>query len=91
MTGINVMKQVMVVQWHMTAAILRTSNTKLAAIPHCLKVKQQTGWRQRSRGCPNKQSSLGKKSQVRVDLQCQAPGGIRASTGHVDGLPGQLS
>lgn len=55
------MKQTTAVQWRMTAAVLRKSNTKLEAIPHCLKVKQQTGWRQRRRGCPNKQGSLGKE------------------------------
>lgn len=75
----------------MTAAMLRKSNTKLEAIPHCLRVKQQTSWRQNRRGCPNKQDSLGKKSQVLVELQCQAPRAIHASTGHVNGLPGQLS
>lgn len=75
----------------MTAAMLRKSNTKLEAILHCLKVKQQTGWRQRRRGCANKQGSLGKRSQVRVERRCQAPRAIQASAGHVNGLPGQLS
>ncbi len=78
-TGIKVMKQITVVQQHMTAAMLRKSSTKLEALLHCLKVKQQTGWRQMRRGCPNKQGSLGKKSQVRVELQCQEPGAIQAS------------
>lgn len=49
MTGIKMMKQTTVVL-RMTAAMLRKSNTKLEAIPHCLKVKQQTGWRQRKEG-----------------------------------------
>lgn len=85
------MKQTTVVQWRMTAAMLRMSNTKLEAIPHCLKVKQQTGWRQRRGGCPNKQGSLGKRSQERVGLHCQAPRAVQASAGHVSRLPGQLS
>lgn len=85
------MKQTTVVQWHMTAAMSRKNNTKLEAVPHCLKVKQQTGWRQRSGRRPNKQGSLGKRSQERVELPCQAPRAVQASAGHVSGLPGQLS
>ena len=91
-TGIKMMKQISVVQRHMTDATLRTSGTKLEAIPHCPKVKQQTGWRQRrGEGAQTSRGSLGKRSQARVELQCQAPGAIQASTGHVNGLPGQLS
>lgn len=37
-------------------------STELGALPHCLKVKQQTGWRRRRRGCPNKRGCLGKRS-----------------------------
>lgn len=91
MTGIKMMKQITAVRRRMTAAASRQSSTKLGAIPHCFKVKQPTGWRQRRRGCPNKQGSLGKRSQERGEPRCQAPGAIQASTGHVDGLPGQLS
>lgn len=60
-TRIRMMNQITVVRRHMTAAMLRKSSTKLEAIPHCLKVKQQTGWKQRRRGCPNKQGSLRKR------------------------------
>lgn len=51
---------------------------------------RQTG-KQRRRGCPNKQGSLRKWSQVQIERRCQVPGAIQASSGHVDGLPGQLS
>lgn len=62
------MKQITAVQRHMTAAMLRKSNTKLEAIPHCLKVKQQTGWRQRRRGCANMQSGEEEPSAGRAAL-----------------------
>lgn len=85
-------KQTTMVQWRMAAAVLRKSNTKLEAIPHCLKVKQQTGWRRRRRrGRPNRQGRLGKRSREQVEPHCQEPTAIQAAAGHVDRLPGQLS
>lgn len=53
MAGIRLTNQITVVSRHMTAA--RKSQTTLEAILRYLKVKQQTGKKQRRRGCPNKQ------------------------------------
>lgn len=90
-TGMGTIDQITVVHRRMTAAASRKRNTRLEAIPHCLKVKKHTSWKQRRRECPNKQGSLQKRSQVRLELWCQVPRAIQASSGYVDGLPGQLS
>lgn len=90
-TGMGTIDQITVVHRRMTAAASRKRNTRLEAIPHFLKVKKHTSWKQRRRECPNKQWSLQKRSQVRLELWCQVPRAIQASSGYVDGLPGQLS
>lgn len=55
------MKQITVVQRRMTAAMLQEGNTKLEAILHCLKVTQQTGWRQRRERVPKQAGQSGEE------------------------------
>lgn len=86
------MKQTTAVQRCMTAAMLGEEQHKARSYPALSQGKATDRLETRGKeGAQTSRGVWGRGAKIGVERLCQAPRAVRASAGHVNGLPGQLS